>query len=88
METHLMTRHQTAVRCDHCRGKLGLTLQRYWHMRFCSSACVKAYRRRLAEDTKAKIHQLDFIAGDNLPARNLPTLDSHSLTGAARHLPA
>ena len=43
------------VRCDHCRRPLGIMVRRYWHMRFCSAACVQAYQRRLHDDTKQKI---------------------------------
>src|SRR5215469_14135549 len=38
----------TILGCDHCRGELGLDVQRYWHMQFCSSACIAAYQQRLA----------------------------------------
>jgi hypothetical protein len=34
------------VRCDYCCGKLGLMVHRYWHMRFCSSACTQSYEQR------------------------------------------
>jgi hypothetical protein len=34
--------------CDHCRGKLRFRVHRYWHMRFCSEACMNAYQQRLA----------------------------------------
>lgn len=47
------------LRCDHCRGPLGLILHRYWHMRFCSTVCMSAYQQRLRDDTKAKIGRLD-----------------------------
>jgi hypothetical protein len=30
-------------------------------MRFCSMACVTAYQRRLAEETRVKIRRLDVI---------------------------
>jgi len=43
------------VRCDHCRRPLGIMVRRYWHMRFCSAACVAAYQHRLHDDTKQKI---------------------------------
>lgn len=56
------------LRCDHCRGKLGLNTHRYWHMRFCCSACAQAYQRRLAEPTRLKIDHLDVAANDNLQA--------------------
>lgn len=56
------------MRCDHCRGELGLSVRRYWHMRFCCSACVAAYQRRLGEETKEKIRHLDPVANDNVPA--------------------
>ena len=43
------------LRCDHCRRPLGIMVQRYWRMRFCSAACVQAYQHRLNDDTKQKI---------------------------------
>jgi hypothetical protein len=43
------------LRCDHCRRPLGLVVRRYWHMRFCSAGCTRAYQRRLRDDTKQKI---------------------------------
>jgi len=43
------------IRCDHCRGSLGLIIHRYWRMRFCSEKCMQAYRHRLEELTEAKI---------------------------------
>lgn len=51
------------LRCDHCRGKLGRDVHRYWHMRFCSTACERDYQRRLGDETRAKIRSLDAIAG-------------------------
>jgi len=50
------------LKCDHCRQDLGPGIQRYWQMRFCSPACVAAYRHRLDDETKLKIQQLDFVA--------------------------
>ena len=50
------------MKCDHCRRELGHKIHRYWQMRFCSTACVDAYRRRLDDDTKLKISRLDVIA--------------------------
>ena len=41
-------------------GKLGSRTHRYWHMRFCSSARMSAYRQRLSPDTQQKILQLDI----------------------------
>jgi hypothetical protein len=46
------------VRCDHCRRPLGVLVRRYWHMRFCSAACVQAYQRRLQDGTKQKIAKI------------------------------
>ena len=43
------------IRCDHCRGSLGLTLHRYWRMRFSSAKCVQAYQNRLYDLTMVKI---------------------------------
>jgi hypothetical protein len=51
------------LRCDHCRGPLGLMVHRYWRMRFCSAGCVQAYQRRLQNDTKDKIAKLREIDG-------------------------
>ena len=53
-----------ALRCDHCRGDLGLHVHRYWQMRFCSLVCVTAYQQRLAEETRMKIRRLDVITND------------------------
>jgi len=50
------------IRCDHCRGPLGLIIHRYWRMRFCSAACKDAYQQRLHDATKVKIHRLDGAA--------------------------
>jgi hypothetical protein len=49
------------LRCDHCREELALDVQRYWHMQFCSSACMTAYQQRLAPETKIKICRLDIL---------------------------
>jgi hypothetical protein len=51
----------TAHKCDYCRGPLGLIAHRYWLMRFCSKAHKKAYQRRLAEETRAKIRHLAYL---------------------------
>jgi len=45
----------SVVRCDHCREQLGLSVHRYWHMQFCSSACMTAYQQRLGPETEVKI---------------------------------
>jgi hypothetical protein len=47
------------LHCDHCREELGRNVHRYWHMHFCSSACMTEYQRRLAPETKVKISQLE-----------------------------
>jgi hypothetical protein len=63
--------------CDYCRGKLGLLVHRYWHMRFCSSACVQGYVRRL-DETKSRIRRLNYSSGggaaviDSLPESPVP----------------
>ena len=49
------------LRCDHCREEPGLGVHRYWHMRFCSAACMAAYQRRLGPETKAKISHLEVL---------------------------
>jgi hypothetical protein len=43
------------------RQELGLSVHRYWHMHFCSSACMTEYQRRLAPETKIKISQLEAL---------------------------
>jgi hypothetical protein len=53
------------LKCDHCRQDLGHSIRRYCQMRFCSPACVEAYRRRLDDETKLKIQRLDFLAVGN-----------------------
>jgi hypothetical protein len=58
-------------RCDFCRGRLGLIIHRYYRMRFCCAAHLRAYRQRLTEDTRAKIRHLAPRAGaddSGLPA--------------------
>jgi hypothetical protein len=45
-------------RCDYCGGPLGLMIHRYYRMRFCCEAHMRAYCRRLAEETRAKIQRL------------------------------
>jgi len=54
------------VRCDHCRRPLGIMVRRYWHMRFCSAACVRAYQRRLHDNTKQKIAKIRQANSDGL----------------------
>jgi hypothetical protein len=49
------------LRCDQCRRGLGPDLHHYWHMRFCSSACISAYQQRLDEETREKIRHLEVI---------------------------
>src|SRR6516164_5571958 len=31
------------LRCDHGHGDLSFDVHRYWHMQFCSSACMTEY---------------------------------------------
>lgn len=50
-----------AIRCDECRGRLGMLQRRYWRMRFCSKRCREAYIRRLHEDTRKKIAFLQYL---------------------------
>ena len=47
------------LRCDQCRKGLGHHIYRYWHMRFCSSACMTAYTQRLDDETRVKIRHLE-----------------------------
>jgi len=56
------------VHCDYCRGKLGLLVHRYWHMRFCSSACAQGYEQRW-DEAKATILKLDDGIGNNARRR-------------------
>jgi hypothetical protein len=65
-------------RCDHCREELRLVAHRYWHMQFCSAACMTAYQQRLAPDTKVKICGLDFLPSEDWPSGSnlLPPLTS------------
>ncbi len=54
------SRSGPTFRCDHCRRLLGRRVDNYWYdMRFCSAACVGAYRLRLHEETVTKIRRLD-----------------------------
>jgi hypothetical protein len=73
------------LHCDHCRKHLGASVQRYWHMRFCSATCRDAYQQRLDADTRAKIRRLDEPGN----ARGMigRAVRSRLLDGAARHLP-
>jgi hypothetical protein len=72
------------LRCDHCRGSLGLIIHRYWHMRFCSASCMQTYQHRLNEDTKAKIRRLDDAASDK-PPTIARLFGSRMLAGVTRH---
>jgi hypothetical protein len=58
------------LRCDHCRGALGLMIHRYWRMRFCSADCAQAYQQRLQGKTKAKIRLLNHPSRAN-PSRGV-----------------
>ena len=51
------------VKCDFCRGALGLNAQRYWRMQFCSTDCVGSYQRRLDEATIHKVSRLEGKLG-------------------------
>lgn len=53
--------------CDYCRGKFGLMVHRYWHLRFCSSACAQGYERRL-DEIKARIRRLNYGSGGKTTA--------------------
>lgn len=72
------------LRCDHCRGNLGLIVHRYWHMRYCSAACTEAYRQRLQDDTKANIRRFDCAARENPPIISR-VFGSRALAGVTRH---
>jgi len=78
MEAQLMT-----LRCDHCRGKLGTIVHRYWRMRFCSAACAQTYEQRLRADTRAKIRLLNRTSRENLPPR-----EARSPAGRQQHFAA
>jgi hypothetical protein len=58
------------IKCDYCRGSLGLNARRYWRMRYCSAACVAAYQRRLDQGTVGKIRRLEAPLSNS---RNLGT---------------
>jgi hypothetical protein len=73
-----------SVRCDHCRGNLGVVVHRYCRMRFCSPACLRAYQHRLNEDTKAKIQRLGGVARQEQPAF-ARLFGSRVLAGVTRH---
>jgi hypothetical protein len=60
------------MRCDHCRLELGFDVYRYWHMQFCSSACMTAYQQRLTAETKVKISRLEAPLEDQIGGSNLP----------------
>ena len=52
-------------RCDFCGGSLGLIVHRYYRMHFCCEAHMGAYRRRLTEETRAKIWRLASLESRN-----------------------
>jgi hypothetical protein len=65
----------SALRCDHCRAELSLSVCCYCHMQFCSSACMTAYQQRLAPETKLKICQVNVLPSeDQISGSNLPQL--------------
>jgi len=66
------------LHCDHCRGKVGLSAQRYWRMRFCSQACKQAYQQRLDQSTRDKIGRLDGVVS------RAPQAMGHRLTSRSR----
>ena len=70
--SHSLGAAPTLLRCDHCRGELGLGVHRYWHMQFCSSTCMAAYQQRLAPETKEKICRFDVPSEDQTSGSNLP----------------
>jgi len=76
VETPGPSRHRLGLaltlRCDHCRGELGLGVHRYWRMQFCSAACMTAYQQRLAPETKVKICRFDVPSEDQISGSNLP----------------
>jgi hypothetical protein len=71
------------LRCDHCREQLGLSVHLYWHMQFCSSACVTAYQQRLGPETEAKIARCVAFAVLIDAAGNL-SRKSRGVSGQAR----
>lgn len=73
------------LRCDHCRRTLGLMVHRYWRMRFCSTACIAAYQRRLHDDTKQKIAD---IRDPDSGHREQPRLADRLFAGRAGTEPA
>jgi hypothetical protein len=72
------------LHCDHCRGNLDRSAQRYWRMRFCSQACKQAYQRRLDQSTRDKIGRLDRVA-PHAPQAMGRLVASRSFAGFGRH---
>jgi hypothetical protein len=58
-------RSAMTIKCDYCRGPLGVNVHRYWRMRYCSADCVTSYQRRLDEGTAGKIRCLEVRLGDS-----------------------
>ena len=54
------------IKCDHCRKQIGLTVQRYWRMRFCSADCIRGYQDRLDEITLGKVLRLEIQLGGSV----------------------
>jgi hypothetical protein len=50
--------HHPTRKCDFCGGRLGLIIHRYYRMRFCCEDHMRAYGRRLSQETRAKIRRL------------------------------
>ena len=78
------------VHCDYCRRPLGRMVHGYWRMRFCSTACIAAYQRRLHDATKQKIANIrdaDSVGrdqprpADRLFARRAGTESAKRLAG-------
>jgi hypothetical protein len=55
-----------ALRCDHCLKELDLDVDRYWRMRFYSSACMTDYSSGRPKQPASKyaisICQLGFVS--------------------------
>jgi hypothetical protein len=73
-------------RCDHCREELRLGAHQYWHMQFCSAACMTAYQQRLAPETRVKICGLDVLPPEDQPSGCNPLLPARFTAGAAGFL--
>jgi hypothetical protein len=63
-------------------------VRRYWHMRFCSVACMAAYQRRLHDATKQKIAKIrdGASAHHKQPRVSARLVEPRARTDSARRL--